>query len=39
MKKEYQKPEVTMISLRAQERIMAEDEMVDGETGLESSIF
>lgn len=29
-----------MISLRAQEKIMTDnDEMLDGETGLESSIF
>lgn len=39
MKKEYQKPEVNMISLSAQERIAEGDELIDGEVGLESSIF
>ena len=39
--KEYLKPEVEYISLQAKEAITAEDEddLVDGELGLESSIF
>ena len=39
MKKDYQKPEVEFISLEAQEAITAGDDVVDGEIGLESSIF
>lgn len=42
MKKEYQKPEIELISLRIPERIATNIEMdgdVDGELGLESSIF
>lgn len=42
MKKEYQKPEVAYISLLAEEEIttsVVSDDIVDGEMGLESSIF
>ena len=38
MKKEYQKPEVEFVSLVAQEAI-TDDWILDGETGVESSIF
>ena len=38
MKKEYQKPDVEFVSLVAQEEITSDD-YVDGEMGLESSIF
>jgi len=38
MKKEYQKPEVDVVSLVAQEAI-TDDLILDGEIGLESSIF
>ena len=37
MKKDYQKPEVELISLIAQEAVT--DDIIDGEMGLESSIF
>ena len=37
--KDYQKPEVVIISLQAQEEITTGDELIDGELGLESSIF
>lgn len=39
--KDYQKPQVEIISLLAQEEITTddEDELVDGEMGLASSIF
>ena len=38
--KEYIKPEVEFISLQAQENITSDDdELLDGEMGLESSIF
>lgn len=38
--KEYLKPEVEIISLQAQEEITTgDDELLEGETGLESSIF
>ena len=38
--KEYLKPEAEYISLQAEEAITADDDFtVDGETGLESSIF
>ena len=37
MKKEYQKPEAELISLVSEEAIT--DDVVDGEMGLESSIF
>ncbi len=37
--KDYQKPEVELISLQAQEEITSDDELIDGELGLESSIF
>ena len=36
--KDYQKPEVEIISLTMQESI-TDDEFIDGEMGLESSIF
>lgn len=41
MKKEYLKPEVEKISLVTEEKITTEggDDLVDGEMGLESSIF
>ena len=41
MKKDYQKPEVELISLTAKEQIALEtgDDFVDGEMGTESSIF
>ena len=39
MKKDYQKPEVELISLQPQEEITNGDELIDGEQGLESSIF
>lgn len=38
MKKDYQKPEVEFVSLVAQEEITTDD-YVEGEMGLESSIF
>ena len=38
VKKEYQKPEVIVILLNTQEEIVTDD-YVDGELGLESSIF
>ena len=38
MEKEYQKPEVEVISLVVEEPI-ASDDFIDGEMGLESSIF
>lgn len=38
MKKEYEKPEVEEISLVTEEAI-TNDDWVDGEMGLESSIF
>lgn len=37
--KDYQKPEVDIISLQAQEEITNGDGLIDGELGLESSIF
>ncbi len=37
--KEYVKPEVEFISLQAKEDITVDDELLDGEQGLESSIF
>lgn len=37
--KEYLKPEAEYISLVAEEEITAENDIVDGEMGLESSIF
>lgn len=37
--KEYQKPEIEFISLQAQEEITTGDDLLDGEQGLESSIF
>lgn len=38
--KDYQKPEAEIISLLAQEEITTdEDELIDGELGMESSIF
>lgn len=40
MEKEYQKPEVEVISLISEEPIADDsDDYVDGEMGLESSIF
>lgn len=39
MKREYEKPEVEVISLTTQEDITTGDDFVDGEMGLESSIF
>ena len=39
MKKEYLKPEVEVISLMPKEEIASGDDFVDGETGLESSVF
>ncbi len=39
MKKEYEKPEVIIVSLDIQERIADGDGFIDGEIGLESSIF
>lgn len=43
MKNEYQKPEVDFVSLIAKEEITSgsykNDDWVDGEIGLESSIF
>ena len=44
MKKEYQKPDVDFVSLIAKEEITSgsytkNDDWVDGEIGLESSIF
>ncbi len=39
MKREYEKPEVEVISLVTQEEITGGDDLVDGEMGLESSIF
>lgn len=37
--KEYLKPEAEYISLVAEEAITTEGEIVDGEMGLESSLF
>ena len=37
--KEYLKPEAEYISLVAEEEITADGDIVDGEMGLESSIF
>ena len=37
--KEYLKPEVEIISLQAQEEITTGDDLLDGDLGLESSIF
>ena len=37
MKKKYQKPEITMFSLRIQETIA--DSIMDGSIGTEDSIF
>lgn len=37
--KDYQKPEFELINLVAQEKITSGDGVVDGETGVESSIF
>ena len=39
MKKDYQKPEVEMISLVTTEKVTGDDDYVDGEMGLESSIW
>lgn len=39
MKKEYEKPEVELISLVTEEGIASDDDVIDGEMGLESSIF
>ena len=39
MKKEYQRPEVEMLSLITEEKITTGDDVIDGELGLESSIF
>ncbi len=39
MKKEYEKPEVEKVSLIIEEAIANDDDWVDGEIGLESSIF
>jgi len=40
MKKEYLKPEVELVSLVIEEAITTEgDDVVDGEVGVESSIF
>lgn len=38
MKKDYQKPDVEFVSLIAQEEITSDD-YVEGEMGVESSIF
>lgn len=37
--KDYQKPDVEYISLVAMEAITDNDEVIDGEIGVESSIF
>jgi len=44
MRREYQKPEMEFISLITEEKItndtmLTGDDYVDGETGIESSIF
>ena len=39
MKKEYIKPEAELVSLVATEAITDDDDSIDGETGLESSIW
>ncbi len=39
MKKEYEKPEVEEVTLVTEEAVTANDDWVDGEMGLESSIF
>ena len=39
MKKEYEKPELIEVTLVTEENITANDDWVDGEMGLESSIF
>ena len=37
--KDYQKPEIEIISLIAREPITDDEDPEDGETGIESSIF
>ena len=39
MKKEYEKPEGIIVSLDIQESLADGDGFIDGELGLESSIF
>lgn len=39
MKKEYLRPEMEVISLMPREEITSGDDVIDGEIGLESSIF
>ncbi len=39
MKKEYEKPELIEVSLVTEEDITTNTDWVDGEMGLESSIF
>ena len=39
MKKEYLKPDVEVISLMPKEEIASNDDLIDGEPGVESSVF
>lgn len=39
MKKDYQAPEVELISLTAKENVTNDDDLIGGEMGEESSIF
>lgn len=39
MKKEYQKPEMEIVSLVAEEEIASSRDIIEGDTDVESSIF